>query len=124
MIVSTSCPSNTYVADNEGAENDSNDEDKASRPTLQKRKKVQKSSLAEAFKSIMNKKIEEVPEDQAGLVQQHEPILAKYKKRSREVEEERKAADELSKKRALKEKQRLMGRIIPTKLDNEHEREL
>ena len=72
----------------------------------------------------MNKKIDEVAEDQAGLIQQDEPILAKYKKRSREVEEERKASEDLAKKRALKEKQRLMGRVLPTRLDNDHEREL
>lgn len=92
--------------------------------TLQKKKKVNKKSLADAFKTIMNKKIDENPEDQAALVQQSEPILAKYKKRAREVEEERVKTEADAKKRAIKEKQRLMGRVIPTKLTNEKEREL
>jgi len=50
--------------------------------------------------------------------------LAKYKKKARDLDE-LKATEELErKKHALKEKQRLMGRRIPTKEDMEKERNL
>ena len=51
-------------------------------------------------------------------------MLAKYKKKERVIEEAKVAEDEAHKKRLLKEKQRLMGRRIPTKDENEHERDL
>ena len=50
--------------------------------------------------------------------------MAKYKKPERVIEETKAVEDEAHKKRILKEKQRLMGRRIPMKDDNEHEREL
>ena len=42
----------------------------------------------------------------------------------RDIEEAKAVEDEAHKKRLLKEKQRLMGRRIPTKAENEHERDL
>lgn len=77
---------------------------------------VLKSSFAAAFQSIINKKID--------VTKSAEPILAKYKRPSKEVTEENKKEAELRKKRLEKEKIRLMGRHIPTGDDEEHEREL
>ena len=84
----------------------------------QKRKKVQMSSMADAFKSIMAKKI-----DEEGQVQDN-TVLVKYKKKERDIEERKAEEDAELKKRQAKERQRLMGRRLPTKDDNEHEREL
>ena len=53
-----------------------------------------------------------------------QPILAKYKRPSKEVTEEQRKESELRQKRLEKEKIRLMGRHIPTGEDEEHEREL
>ena len=53
-----------------------------------------------------------------------QPILAKYKRPSKEISEELRVEAELRKKQAAKEKIRLMGRHIPTVDDEEHEREL
>lgn len=50
--------------------------------------------------------------------------MAKYKKKARDLDA-LKAKEEIErKKQALKEKQRLMGRRLPTKEDNERERNL
>ena len=54
----------------------------------------------------------------------NETILAKYKKKARDLDELRSREDLERKKAALKEKQRLMGRRIPTKDDAEKERNL
>ena len=90
-----------------------------------KRRKVRKETLSEAFKFIMNKEIEEKPFDEAGYAEPiKDTMLSKYKKRARVIEEEKKEEDANAKKRLVKEQQRLMGRVIPTKVDNEHEREL
>lgn len=75
-----------------------------------------KNSFSHAFQSILNRKIDDDKVDQ--------PILAKYKRPSKEVSEEMKLESELRKKRAEKERVRLMGRHIPTVEDEEHEREL
>lgn len=53
-----------------------------------------------------------------------ETILAKYKKKARDLDEQKSKEDLERKKAALKEKQRLMGRRIPTKEDAEKERNL
>ena len=50
--------------------------------------------------------------------------MSKYKKPARQQDEEKQDEDELAKKRQVKEKQRLMGRVIPTENGVEHEREL
>ena len=50
--------------------------------------------------------------------------MSKYKKPARQQDEEKQDEDELAKKRQVKEKQRLMGRVIPTEDGAEHEREL
>lgn len=63
----------------------------------------------------MNKKLDEDKE---------EPILAKYKKPSKEVKKEQEEEKELKMKRKQKEEQRIMGRHIPTADDDAHEREL
>ena len=76
------------------------------------------SSMADAFKSIMAKKINEDGQPQDNTV------LVKYKKKERDIEEKKAEEDAELKKRQAKEKQRLMGRRLPTKDDNEHEREL
>jgi hypothetical protein len=85
---------------------------------LKKKKKVQKDSLGDAFKSIMNKKITESGEyaDTA--------ILSRYKRPAAIVQEEKEKEDVEMKKRIAKEKQRLMGRLMPTRLEHEYEREL
>lgn len=75
-----------------------------------------KNSFSHAFQSILNRKVDDDKVDQ--------PILAKYKRPSKEVSEEMKLESELRKKRAEKERVRLMGRHIPTVEDEEHEREL
>ena len=41
-------------------------------------------------------------------------MLVKYKKKARDIEMDKKKQDEESKKRAAKEKLRLMGRRLPT----------
>ena len=74
--------------------------------------------MADAFKSIMAKKINEEGEEQPNTV------LVKYKKKERDIEEQKSKEDAEIKKRQAKERQRLMGRRMPTKDDNEHEREL
>ena len=80
------------------------------------KKTVLKNSFAAAFQTILNKRISEDKVEQ--------PILAKYKRPSKEVSEEQRLEAEMRKKRAEKERIRLMGRHIPTAEDEEHEREL
>ena len=70
----------------------------------------------------MAKKINE--EDEVGEPGQKETVLVKYKKKERDLEEQKAKDDAEHKKRVLKEQQRLMGRRIPTKDDNAHERDL
>ena len=53
-----------------------------------------------------------------------ETILAKYKKKARDLDELKVKEDMEKKKAIIKEKQRLMGRRIPTKDDAERERNL
>ena len=74
--------------------------------------------MSDAFKSIMAKKI-----DEEGQVEEN-AVLVKYKKKERVIEEQKVKEDAEIKKRQAKERQRLMGRRLPTKDDNEHEREL
>jgi 5'-3' exonuclease len=50
--------------------------------------------------------------------------LSNYKKPARLAMQEKKAEDREMKKRIAKERQRLIGRVIPTKLEYEAEREL
>ena len=50
--------------------------------------------------------------------------MAKYKKKARDLDELKAKEESERKKAALKEKQRLMGRRIPTKEDNEKDRSL
>lgn len=82
------------------------------------RKRVNKHSMADAFKSIMNKKIEE-PGDAPEA-----PVLPKYKKKERDLNETIAQQDAETKKRYQKEQMRLMGRAIPNKHDDEKERAL
>lgn len=89
-------------------------------PEAKTKKKVQKSSMAEAFKSIMAKKITEPGDDAPG----EDVVLAKYKKKGRDLDAMNAADAEAHKKRVLKEQQRLMGRVLPSKTDYEHERSL
>ena len=73
----------------------------------------------------MSKKINENDEpEKIGQQGSAETILVKYKKKERDLDEQKAHEDKEHKKRILKEKQRLMGRRMPTKDDNEHEREL
>ena len=64
----------------------------------------------------MNKKL--------GDEKEQEPILAKYKKPSKEVKKEQEEERDLKQKRKQKEEQRIMGRHIPTADDDPHKREL
>jgi len=98
------------------AESDS-DSDGDDRPEKSK-KKVLKSSFAQAFQSIINKKVEDKVAETEG------PILAKYKRPAKEVNEEKKRDNELRLKKIEKERIRIMGRRIPTANDEEKEREL
>ena len=50
--------------------------------------------------------------------------MAKYKKKARDLDEQKAKEEAERKKQAVKEKQRLMGRRIPTKEDAEKERSL
>jgi len=106
-------------------------------------KKVVRKTMAAAFKSIMTKKIEgdqssEGEEDaaeedeivpaaeviKASTKSTAETILAKYKKKARDLDAAKAVEDAEKKKSNLKEKQRLMGRRIPTRDDAEKERSL
>ena len=51
-------------------------------------------------------------------------MLIKYKKKARDIAEEKALREKEHKARVAKEKQRLMGRRIPTKSDNDKERAL
>jgi hypothetical protein len=89
------------------------------------KKRVQKASMADAFRSIMAKKITE-PGDAPSQTpsQPKDVVLSKYKKKSRDLDAALAKDDEATKKRQLKEQTRLMGRVLPTKEDYEHERSL
>ena len=80
--------------------------------------------MADAFKSIMSKKIKEDGDNEIRERDHEETVLVKYKKKERDLEQQKAKEDGEHKKRILKEKQRLMGRRIPTADDNEHERGL
>ena len=85
------------------SQSDSADSDGGTRQRgPEKRKKVQMSSMADAFKSIMSKKIDEGEE--VGLPGQKETVLVKYKKKERDLEEQKAKDDAEHKKRVLKEK--------------------
>ncbi len=87
------------------------------------KKKVQKSSMAAAFTSIMNKKLGDTPTSEVAQ-EAADVTLVKYKKKARDVDEKIAVEDAENKKRILKEQRRLMGRILPLKSDHEHERAL
>ena len=86
--------------------------------------------MAAAFKMIMRKKIDDDEDtakptaDKSKTKPTAETILAKYKKKTRDLDELKAKEEVERKKSALKEKQRLMGRRIPTKDDAEKERAL
>ncbi len=101
----------------ESASDDSDNED------AHIKKKVQKSSMAAAFTSIMNKKLGDTPTSEVAQ-EAADVTLAKYKKKARDVDEKIAVEDAENKKRILKEQRRLMGRILPLKSDHEHERAL
>lgn len=86
------------------------------------RKKVQKHSMADAFKSIMNKTIMEDGDDP--VTARPETVLTKYKKKERDLNATLAEEEAETKKRHLKEQMRLMGRAIPNKHDDERERSL
>ena len=67
------------------------------------KKKVQKSSMADAFRSIMNKKINEAPVDTPAASVVSDATLTKYKKKTREADEKIAKEDEEQKKRFKKE---------------------
>ena len=76
---------------------------------------------------IMRKNLPKESEEKsavAGAAPTGETILAKNKKKARDLDELKSKEDMERKKAALKEKQRLMGRRIPTKDDAEKERNL
>lgn len=87
--------------------------------------------MSAAFKMIMRKAI---PNEDGTAPWEHvkgdapkakgEVVLAKYKKKARDLDEIKLKEDAEKKKVLLKEKQRLMGRRIPTKDDAESERNL
>lgn len=70
----------------------------------------------------MNKTIVEAKDEIP--VDEQDAVLSKYKKPARLQNEEKQQEDELTKKRLIKERQRLMGRVIPTEEGVEYEREL
>ena len=80
--------------------------------------------MADAFRSIMSKKINEAPIDTPVAPAISDATLSKYKKKTREADEKIAKEDEEQKKRIKKEQQRLLGRVIPTKSEMEHERSL
>lgn len=109
------------------SESDSSAEEAASKTDPKRKQKVNRKSMASAFKMIMAKKLGEEPSEAAPVdttEPQTETILAKYKKKSRDLAEQKAKEDSEKRKAALKERQRLMGRRIPTKEDAEREREL
>ncbi len=77
--------------------------------------------MSAAFTSIMNKKIGEEGDTPT---QTQDVTLVKYKKKARDIDEKIAKDDAETKKRFLKEQRRLMGRLIPTKAEAEHERTL
>lgn len=77
---------------------DSYDDSDSNTNKVANKKKVQKSSMADAFRSIMNKKINEAPADTpANKV--GDATLSKYKKKAREADEKIAKEDEELKKR-------------------------
>ncbi len=79
--------------------------------------------MAEAFKSIMSKKIAEPAIDAPKQVET-DAVLSKYKKKSRDLDSQIATEEAEVKKRHAKEQARLLGRVLPTKAEAEHEREL
>ena len=77
--------------------------------------------MAAAFTSIMNKKI---GDDADTPTQSQDVTLVKYKKKARDIDDKIAKDEAETKKRLLKEQRRLMGRMIPTKGEAEHERNL
>ena len=71
----------------------------------------------------MNKKIVDDDSD-TPKPQQEDVTLFKYKKKARDLDEKLAQEDADHKKRILKEQRRLLGRLLPTKADTEHERSL
>ena len=53
-----------------------------------------------------------------------EPILSKYKAPSTKADKQIAEEEEERKKRVLKEKQRMQGKVIPSRGDEQHERNL
>lgn len=51
-------------------------------------------------------------------------VLSKYKKKTRDLDTQIAAEEVEKKKKYAKEQARLMGRMLPTKAEDEHEREL
>ena len=83
--------------------------------------------MASAFKMIMAKKLGDEADEPTGAQipeVKSDAILAKYKKKARDLDEAKAKEEVERKKAAQKEKQRLMGRRIPTKEDAEKERSL
>ena len=82
--------------------------------------------MAQAFTSIMNKKIVDDDSDtpKPVVAAPEDVTLLKYKKKARDLDEKLALEDADHKKRILKEQRRLLGRLLPTKADNEHERSL
>ncbi len=67
------------------------------------KKKVQKSSMADAFRSIMSKKISEAPIDTPAASTVSDATLTKYKKKTREADEKIAKEEAELKKRQKKE---------------------
>ena len=115
------------------SESDSSEVEDGKDSLANKRKqKVVRKSMASAFKMIMSKKLSGSEDDEATpqLAEKNKPttetdtILAKYKKKERDLDEKKAEEEQAKKKAQLKERQRLMGRRIPTTADAERERHL
>ena len=101
------------IAEEEEASGDSDGEDRR----RNRYRNPLKASFSSAFQSIIGKKLDEEAVDAA-------PILSKYKKPAKEASEELKREQQEKAKRLEKEKLRLMGRHLPSAVDEEREREL
>ena len=109
------------------SESDSETDQEALGAGAKRSKKVVRKTMASAFKAIMSKKISEVDKEGVSTetpVASTETILAKYKKKARDLDELKATEEAEKKKQNLKEKQRLMGRRLPTKDESEKERNL
>lgn len=110
-------------------DSDPSDNEQSGAFRQKRERKVVRKTMASAFKMIMAKKLGDEADEPTGaqitdVKVQSDAILAKYKKKARDLDEAKAKEEVERKKAAVKEKQRLMGRRIPTKEDAEKERSL